>query len=78
MLGHPDRRAGETNVGVVELVGRAADVKGGGARIDGAGRRDDRRQNRNSDQWASPDATDYEPVGRAMGRDGFEPSTDGL
>jgi len=50
MLGHPDRRAGESNVGVVELVGRAADVKGAGARIGGAGRRDDRRQNRNSDQ----------------------------
>jgi hypothetical protein len=50
MLGHADRRAGESNVGVVELVGRAADVKGAGARIGGAGRRDDRRQNRNSDQ----------------------------
>jgi len=60
MLGHPDRRAGESNVGVVELVGRAADVKGAGARIGGAGRRDDRRQNRNSDQWATLDATDYE------------------
>jgi hypothetical protein len=60
MLGHSDCRAGEPNVGVVELVGRAADVKGAGARIGGAGRRDDRRQNGNSDQWATPDATDYE------------------